>query len=79
MFIFGQFSAGYLRINKLYKLSQRMKAMLNTNKPLFLYCNGYYGIVYAIIFSWFFRGAYFKDKRSRKLLHNQRKTKLLTP
>ena len=35
MFIFGLFSAGYLGVTKLYKLSQGMKAILITDNPWF--------------------------------------------
>ena len=35
MFIFGFFSAGYLGVTKLYKLSQGMKAILITDNPWF--------------------------------------------
>jgi hypothetical protein len=35
MFIFGFFSAGYLGVSKLYKISQGMKAILVTDNPWF--------------------------------------------
>ena len=35
MFVFGLFSAGYLGVTKLYKLSQGMKAILITDNPWF--------------------------------------------
>ena len=79
MFIFGFFSAGYLGVSKLYKISQGMKAILITDNPWFYICNGKHDIRDATFFSWLYWRTHFKNQRGRKLLHNQRKIKLLTP